>query len=75
MGAGTLMYSMDDMNALEVRIFDDKDLIAVYFRHPESRFWKVKRFNYREMDAALDYFNQKKREGMETRMKKVTGVE
>lgn len=62
---------MDELNKFERLNLRTNDLIAVTFQKPGERWVKVKRFRYYEIDKALDYFNLKKREGYETRIKKV----
>lgn len=65
-----MTFSMDDVNKAEINLLEEGK-VAVFFRKPLERWWKVKRFKQSEIDMALDYFNLKKSEGYETRIKKV----
>lgn len=67
-------YNMDELNKFERQLTDLKDkmknegsldLIEVKY---DTQF---KRFYYFEIDKALDYFNEKKKQGYQTTMKKV----
>lgn len=66
-----MYFSMDELNEFERLNLRTDDLIAVTFQKPNEHLVKVKRFQYFEIDKALDYFNKKKREGYIVKMRKV----
>lgn len=68
------MFSMDDINEFEIKLNELEkimkqpgatDLIEVQYRERKRRFYNF------EIDKALDYFNEKKREGHQVVMRKV----
>lgn len=68
------MFSMDDINEFEIKLSELEkimkqpgatDLIEVQYGEKKHRFYNF------EIDKALDYFNEKKREGYQVVMRRV----